>query len=141
MDPELSNPDRLISLEKLSFWKNIEFLFFFENTPVSDCIWGRAINSTCVCVCVCVCVLVAQSCLTLCDPVDYSPPGSSVHGILQARIMAWVAIPFSRDLPDPGIKPRSPALWVDSLASEPPEKPFKSPYRVGSFFPYCYFCC
>ena len=40
-------------------------------------------------------VLVAQSCLTLCDPMDCSPPGSSVHGILQARILEWVAIPFS----------------------------------------------
>ena len=35
---------------------------------------------------------VAQSCLTLCDPVDYSPPGSSVHGIFEARIMEWIAI-------------------------------------------------
>ena len=43
-----------------------------------------------VCVCVCVC-LVSQSCLTLCDPMD--SPGSSVHGILQARILKWVAIP------------------------------------------------
>ena len=42
------------------------------------------------------CMLVAQSCLSLCDPMDYSPPGSSVHGILQARILEWVAIPFSR---------------------------------------------
>ena len=40
-------------------------------------------------------VLVAQSCLTLCDPKDCSPPGSSLHGILQARILEWVAIPFS----------------------------------------------
>ena len=40
-------------------------------------------------------MLVTQSCLTLCDPMDYSPPGSSVHGILQARILEWVAIPFS----------------------------------------------
>ena len=39
---------------------------------------------------------VTQSCLTLCDPKDYSPPGSSVHGILQARILEWVAISFSR---------------------------------------------
>ena len=38
----------------------------------------------------------AQSCLTLLDPMDCSPPGSSVHGILQARILEWVAIPFSR---------------------------------------------
>ena len=42
-------------------------------------------------------VLVAQLCLTLCNPMDYSPPGSSVHGILQARIPERVAIPFSRE--------------------------------------------
>ena len=42
------------------------------------------------------CVLVAQSCLTLCDPMDCSLAGSSVHGILQARILEWVVIPFSR---------------------------------------------
>ena len=42
----------------------------------------------------CVCVLVAQSCLTLCDPMDCSLPGFSVHGILQARLLEWAAIPF-----------------------------------------------
>ena len=41
-------------------------------------------------------VLVTQPCLTLCDPMDYSPPGSSVHGILQARIWEWVAISSSK---------------------------------------------
>ena len=41
-------------------------------------------------------MIVIQSCLTLCDPVDCSPLGSSVHEILQARILEWVAIPFSR---------------------------------------------
>ena len=40
--------------------------------------------------------LVAQSCLTLCDPMDGSPPGSSVHGILQATTLEWVAITFSK---------------------------------------------
>ena len=44
---------------------------------------------------------VAQSCLTLCDPMDCSPPGSSVHGILQARILEWVAISFSRGSSQP----------------------------------------
>ena len=39
---------------------------------------------------------VAQSCLTLCDPMDFSPPGSSAHGILQARILEWVAVSISR---------------------------------------------
>ena len=43
------------------------------------------------------CVLVTQSCPTLCRPMDYSLPGSSVHGILQIRILEWVAISFSRD--------------------------------------------
>ena len=46
-------------------------------------------------------VLVSQSCPTLCDPMDCSPPGSSVHGILQARILEWVAIPFSRGSSQP----------------------------------------
>ena len=61
---------------------------------------------------------VDQSCLTLCDLLDYT-----VHGILQARILEWVAIPFSRDLPNPGIEPRSPTLQVDYLPAEPPGKP------------------
>ena len=53
-----------------------------------------------------------QSC-PICDPMDCSPPGSSVHGILQAGILEWVAIPSPGDLPDPGIEPASlvsPAL-------------------------------
>ena len=55
-------------------------------------------------------VLVTQLCLTLCDPMDCSLPDSSVPGILQARILEWVAIPFCRGSPNPGIKPWSPAL-------------------------------
>ena len=47
----------------------------------------------------------------------------TVHEILQARILEWVAVPFSRDLPNPGVKPRSPTLQVDSLPDEPPGKP------------------
>ena len=65
---------------------------------------------------------VAQSCPTLCNPKDCSLPGSSVHGIFQARVLEWVAISFSRDLPNPGIKPGSPALQADVLLSEPPGK-------------------
>ena len=44
------------------------------------------------------CCSVAKSCLTLCDPMDCSSPGSSVHGILQARILEWVAMPFSKEI-------------------------------------------
>ena len=42
-------------------------------------------------------MLFSQSCLTLCDPMDSNPPGSSVHGIFQARILEWVTISFSND--------------------------------------------
>ena len=51
----------------------------------------QRICAACVCVCAC-----AQPCSTLCDPTDCSPPGSSVHGILQARILEWVPMPSSR---------------------------------------------
>ena len=54
--------------------------------------------------------------------MDYSPPGSSVHGILQARILEWELFPSPEDHPDPQIKPGSPALQVYSLPSEPPER-------------------
>ena len=74
-------------------------------------------------------VLIAQLRLTLCDPMDGSLSGSFVHGILQARILEWVAIPFSRgDLPDPGMELRSPALQADSLLSEPPGTPLPKSY-------------
>ena len=63
---------------------------------------------------------VAQSRPTLCDPVDRSPPGSSVYGILQARILEWVAISFSRGFSQPRDRTQSPALQADALTSEPP---------------------
>ena len=55
--------------------------------------------------------------------MDCSPPGSSVHGISQARLLESVAISFSRDLPNPGTEPSSPTLQVDSLPTEPSGKP------------------
>ena len=58
---------------------------------------------------------VSQLCPTLWNPMDYSPPGSSTHGIFQTRILEWVPVSFSRDLLDQGIKPETPALQVDSL--------------------------
>ena len=63
-------------------------------------------------------VKVAQSCLTLCDLMDYT-----VHGILQARILEWVASLSPEDLPNPGIEPRSPSLQADSLPFKPQGKP------------------
>ena len=67
-----------------------------------------------------------QLCPTLCNPMDCSPPASSVHGISQARILEYwsgLLFTFLGDLPDPGIEPRSLALQADSSSSEPPEKP------------------
>ena len=82
---------------------------------------------------------VAQSCLTLSDPMDCSPPGSSIPGIFQAGVLEWGAIAFSKfsrqeywsrlpfptpaDHPDPGIEHRYPALQAGCLVSEPPGKP------------------
>ena len=68
-------------------------------------------------------MLVAQLCPNLHDPMDYSQPGFSVHGILQARILGWVALPSPEDLPDLGIKPGSPALQADSSPTEPQGRP------------------
>ena len=67
--------------------------------------------------------LVAQLCPALCNPMDCSPPGFSVHGILQARILEWLAFPFSSGSSKPGIELRSPALQANSLLSELPGKP------------------
>ena len=73
---------------------------------------------------------VAQSCPTLCDPMDYGPSASPVHGILQAIILKWVA--YLVDLPNPGVKPGSSALQADSLPAELPGKPL---YRVIAVYP------
>jgi len=64
--------------------------------------WGLGNVTRVCCFCMCVCAKPPQSCLTLCEPMDCSPPGSSVHGILQARIVERVVMPSSRDLHDPG---------------------------------------
>ena len=60
--------------------------------------------------CCCCCYLVAQLCPTLCDPVDCSPPGSPVHGILQARTLEWVVMPSSRRFSQP--RDQTPVSWI-----------------------------
>ena len=62
----------------------------------------------------------SQVCLTLGDPMDCSPPGSSVHGISQARIREWVDISSSQGLPDPGIEATSSTLAGRFFTTEPP---------------------
>ena len=79
----------------LSFMENTEiWIIIFLPTPVPTVILGYF--STHKGMCVCVHAKSLQSCQTLCDPMDCSPPASSVHGILQARMLEWVAMPFSR---------------------------------------------
>ena len=84
-------------------------------------------------------MLVTLSCLTLCNPMDGSLPASSVHGILQVRVMEWVSISFSRGSSQPRdcTQVLCIALQADSLPSEPPWKPntilvyFKSGERAA----------
>ena len=64
--------------------------------------------------------LVTRSCPILCDPMDCSLRGSSVRQILQAKFWNEKPFPYPGDLPNPGVKPRSPSLQVDSLPSDPP---------------------
>ena len=74
------------------------------------------------------CCLVTNLCLTLYDPMDCCPPGSSVHGISQARILECVAVCFSGDLPNPEAEPPSlvsPALAGRFFTTEPLGKPQK----------------
>ena len=73
-----------------------------------------------------------QLCPTHCDPISRSPPGSSVHGISQARILEWVTFPPSGDLPVPELEPVSlvsPVLQVDSLSLVPTGKPLEDIIR------------
>ena len=88
-------------------------------------------------------VLVTQSCPTLCDHMDCSLPGSSVHGISREEYWSGLPFPSPGDLPDPGIEPESPALQADSLPFEPPIKInmknciqanyYKQKFKVKSF--------
>ena len=68
-------------------------------------------------------MLVTQSCPTLCNPMDCSPPGSSVHETFQARILERSPFSSPGDLPNPGFEPRSPVLQADSLPTELQGKP------------------
>ena len=85
-------------------WYMYIYIYFFNNKPVLLFYW----NVGNICMQRPECMSVSQSCLTLCDPMDCSPPGSSVHGI--SRYEYWSGLPFPPpgDLPDPEIKPTSP---------------------------------
>ena len=71
-------------------------------------------------------MLVAQSCPTLCDPMDCSPPGSSVHGFSRQGYWSGLSFPSPGDLPDPGMEPGYLVLQADSLLTELPGKRLSS---------------
>ena len=82
-----------------------------EGVTKPDIIWSMS------CVCVCLCLV------PLCDPMDCSPPGCSVYGILQARTLDWLPFPLSEDLSDQGIEPTFPVSPVSAgrfFTTEPP---------------------
>ena len=87
---------------------NIYSLALFRRSlPTSDVKWNEKAFKTFY---VCVHAQLFQSCPTLCDPMDCSPPGSSLHSISQARILEWLLFPSPGDLLNPGMEPTSPAL-------------------------------
>ena len=77
-------------------------------------------------------MLVGQLCSTLCDPMDCSPPGSSVHGIHQARLLVWVAILFSRGFSWPRDPPGSPGLQADSYISIKKKKKMRKQWLAST---------
>ena len=125
--------DKLLTLSYPQFltYCICEFAYFTELLEKFNGIQPKLpwiVSRTCVCMCVCVCVCVcvhahAQLYLTLCNLMDCSLPGSSVHGIFQARILQWVLFPPPGDLPNSGtesMSPAAPALAGEFLTTEPP---------------------
>ena len=88
--------------------------------PQNSCVGALTPNVRVLC---CHCCVVAQSCPTLCDPMDCSLPRSSVRGILQAEYWSELPFPSPGDPPNPGTESGSPSLQADSLPSEPLGKP------------------
>ena len=101
-------------------------------------VWSTSVEVVCVCVCART-RSVAKTCPTLCDHMDGSPPGSSIHGILRQEYWSGLPFPLPRHLLDPGIKPvslASPALASRFFTTEPPGKPcgsYKSSFQLLFF--------
>ena len=121
--PPQKSPDEWTFSEGLPTAVALEMQLHLTESPKSSSYQFKLFSCMCVC-------LVTPSCPSLCNPLDYSPPGSSVHGIFQAKIqkkkkncfcMEWVAISFFRGSSrfSPGDPTWSPALQVDSLLAEP----------------------
>ena len=98
----------------LKLFEPQKMLFFLPLTSLA--VVSLEMNRKCGC-------LVAKLCLTLCNLMDCSLPGSSVHGILQGRMLEWVLISFSGGSSRPGIEPASSALAGGFFTTEPSGKP------------------
>ena len=119
----LTTTNKILQANHCSKWFSYINSFYFQNNSLSYIVYESLSES--------VCDSVMQ---TLCNPMDYSPPGSSIRGILQARILEL--LPF----PPLGIEPRSSTLQADSLHSEPPGNPKNTgwvayPFSSGSSQP------
>ena len=103
----------------------------YLSTPVCEGLAdGEEVSTESERVPACICAKSLQSCLTLCDPMDCNPPGSFVHGTLQARILEWVAVPSSRGIfPTQGMKPHLLSLLLWQAGSLPLASCGKPLYR------------
>ena len=134
MDFHFNSPEKKIALfHNDPLWNFFLYVWFQISLPVSlPLLPHQSLNdwssTSLLCffirmnVCVCGCVCVTQSCPTLCDTMDCSLPGSSVPGILQARVMKWVDISFAMGFSWPRDWTQFLALKADSLPPEPPGK-------------------
>ena len=108
--------------------------YFWENLRFTDIPWVFFLSPVCVCVCACMRAH-PQLCPTLCNPMDCHPPGSSVHGISQARILEWVAISSSRGSSQPRDGTHiscTSCISRDSLQLCPGKPPFEPLVDVSS---------
>ena len=120
--------------KQMFFWISLAFsmiqqmlaIWSLVSQPFLNQIYGHRFFSYCACVC-------AQSCPTLCDPMDCSLPGSSVHGISQVRTLAWIAITSSMETPPPRNQTHISCIsctgrWMRFLLFFPPLCHLGSPY-------------
>ena len=96
-----SNGDRQKNHELVRMCKNWNSCVLLVGSKMVQLLWKTVWHFLKILKMELLCAKLFQSCLTLCDPMDSSPPGSSVHGILKARILEWVAMPSSRGSSQP----------------------------------------
>ena len=100
----------VISFSRGSSWPRDLHLLHWQVDSLSLSYLGSLCVCVCVCVCVCSCYLITRLCPTFCNPMDYSPPVSCVHGIFQKEYQSRLPFPYHGDFPHPGVKPMSPTL-------------------------------